>query len=71
MLEEIHQFGHEEVVKPSLELSVIVEGNSLQIVGERTEEVLIRWGKVRKVGRMWKNLHVEFLNGHFFHVCSV
>jgi hypothetical protein len=27
-LEEIRQFGHEEVVEPILELSVIVEGNS-------------------------------------------
>jgi hypothetical protein len=28
-----------------LELSVIVEGNSAQIVGERAEEVVIRWSK--------------------------
>jgi hypothetical protein len=44
-----------------------------QIVGERerAEEVVIRWGKVRRVGRMWKNLPVEFLNGRFRHVCSV
>jgi hypothetical protein len=33
--------------------------------------VVIRWGKVRRVGRMWKNLPVEFLNGRFRHVCSV
>jgi hypothetical protein len=69
-LEEIHQFGHEEVVKPILGLS-IVEGNSVQIVGERAEEVVIRWGKVRRVGRIWKNLPVEFLNGRFCHFCSV
>jgi hypothetical protein len=33
--------------------------------------MVIRWGKVRKVGRMWKNLPVEFLNDCFRHVCSV
>jgi hypothetical protein len=33
-----------------LELSVTVEENSAQIVGERAEEVIIRWGKVRRVG---------------------
>jgi hypothetical protein len=33
--------------------------------------VVIRWGKVRRVGRMRKNLPVEFLNGRFRHVCSV
>jgi hypothetical protein len=41
MLEEIRQFGCEEVVKPISELSTIVEGNSAQIVGERVEEVVI------------------------------
>jgi hypothetical protein len=69
--EEIRRFGREEVVKPILELSVVAEGNSAQIVGEIAEEVVIRWGKVRRVGRMWKNLPVEFLNGRFRHVCSV
>jgi hypothetical protein len=34
-LKAIRQFGREEVVKPILELSVVVEGNSAQIVGER------------------------------------
>jgi hypothetical protein len=34
-LEKIHWFGSEEVVEPILELSIIVEGNSEQIVGER------------------------------------
>jgi hypothetical protein len=34
MFEEIHQFGHEEVIEPILELSVVVEGNSAQTVGE-------------------------------------
>jgi hypothetical protein len=33
-LEEIRRFGREEVVKPIFELSVIVEGNTTQIVGE-------------------------------------
>jgi hypothetical protein len=33
--------------------------------------VIIRCGKVQRVGRMWKNLPVEFLNGCFRHVCSV
>jgi hypothetical protein len=70
-LGEIHRFGREELVETILELSVVVEGNSAQIVGERAEEVVLRWGKVRRVGRMWKNLPVEFLNGRFFHVCSV
>jgi hypothetical protein len=55
----------EEVVDPILELSV-VEGNSAQIVRERAEEVVIRWGKVRRVGQMWKNLSVEFPNGCVF-----
>jgi hypothetical protein len=41
-LEEIRQFGREEVVEPVLELSVIVEGNSVQITGESTEDVVIR-----------------------------
>jgi hypothetical protein len=70
-LKEIRRFGREEIVEPILELSVVVEGNSAQIVGERAEEVVIRWGKVRRVGRIWKNLPVEFLNGRFRHVCSV
>jgi hypothetical protein len=34
-LEEIRRFGREEVVEPILELSVVVEGNSAQVVGER------------------------------------
>jgi hypothetical protein len=45
VLEEIRWFGCEEVVEPSLELSTIAEGNSAQIVGERVEEVIIRWGQ--------------------------
>jgi hypothetical protein len=28
-------------------------------------------GKVWRVGRMWKILPVEFLTGHFCHVCIV
>jgi hypothetical protein len=39
MLEEIHQFGREEV-EPILEFSII-QGNTTQIVGERAEEVVI------------------------------
>jgi hypothetical protein len=54
-----------------LELRIIVDGNSVQIVGEREKEVLIRWGKVQRVGRMWQNLPVEFLNGRFRHICIV
>jgi hypothetical protein len=70
-LEEIRRFGREEVNEPILELSAVAEGNSGQIVGESSEEVIIRWGKVRRVGRMWNNPPVEFLNGRFRHVCSV
>jgi hypothetical protein len=70
-LEEIRRFGREEFVEPILELSVVVEGNSAQIVGERAEEVVIRGGKVWRVGWTWKNLPVEFLNGRFRRVCSV
>jgi hypothetical protein len=51
-LEEIRRFGPEEVVEPILELIVVVEGNSMQIVGERAEEMVIRCGKVRRVGWM-------------------
>jgi hypothetical protein len=47
---ETRRFGREEVVKPILDLSVVVEGNSAQITGERTEEVVIRWGNVWRVG---------------------
>jgi hypothetical protein len=32
-----------------LELSVVVSGNSAQIVGERAEKVVIRWVKARRV----------------------
>jgi hypothetical protein len=39
--EEIRRFVREKVVEPILELSVVVEGNSAQIVGERAEEVVI------------------------------
>jgi hypothetical protein len=39
-LEEICQFGHEEV-QPISELSVVVNRSSTQIVGERAEEVVI------------------------------
>jgi hypothetical protein len=39
-LEEIHRFGREEVVEPIFELSVVVEGNSAQIFGERERK---RW----------------------------
>jgi hypothetical protein len=53
MLEEIRRFDREEIVEPILELRVVVEGNSVQIVGERAGEVVMRWGKVRRVGRMW------------------
>jgi hypothetical protein len=58
-LEEIRRFGREEVVEPILELSVVVEGNSEQIVGEsgRGGNTM---GQGRRVGRMWKNLPVEF-----------
>jgi hypothetical protein len=70
-LEEIRLFGRKEVVRPIMELSVVVEENSAQIVGERVEGVVIRWGKVRRVRRMWENLPVEILNGRFCHVCSV
>jgi hypothetical protein len=70
-LKIIRRFGREEIVEPILELSVVVEGNSDQIVGERAEEVVIRWGKIRRVGRMWINLPVELLNRRFRHVCSV
>jgi hypothetical protein len=71
MLEEIRRFGREEFVDLILEPSVVVERNSAQIVGERAEVVVIRWGKVQRVGRMWKNLPVEILNSRFRHVCSV
>jgi hypothetical protein len=70
MLEEICRFGCEEV-EPILELSIIDEGNSMQTAGERAEEMVIQWGKVRRVGLMWKNLPVSFLNGHYCHVCNV
>jgi hypothetical protein len=70
-LEETCRFGSEEAVEPILELCFVVEGNSAQIVGESAEEVVIRWGKVRRVGRMWKNLPFEFPNGRFPYVCSV
>jgi hypothetical protein len=70
-LEEIGRFGREDFVELILGLSVFVEGNSAQIVGERAEEVVIRWAKVRRVGKMWKNLPVECLNGRFRHVFSV
>jgi hypothetical protein len=33
-LEEIRRFGREDFVEPILELSVVVEGNSAQILGE-------------------------------------
>jgi hypothetical protein len=70
-LEEIRWFGREKIFEPILELSVVVEGNCPDCWRERAEEVVIRWGKVWKLGRMWKNLPVEFLNGRFRHVCSV
>jgi hypothetical protein len=62
-IEEIRRSGREEFVEPIFEISVVVEGNSAPIVGEKAEEVVIRWGKVRRVGRMWKNFPIEFLNG--------
>jgi hypothetical protein len=40
-LEEIRRFGRVELAEPILELSVIVDGNTSQIVGERAEEVVI------------------------------
>jgi hypothetical protein len=52
VLEELRRFDREEIVEQILELSVVVEGNSAQIVEERAEEVVIRWTKVRRVGRM-------------------
>jgi hypothetical protein len=55
MLQEIRQFGCEEVIGQILELSVIVEENSVHSVGRRLEEVVIRWGKIWTVQRMWKN----------------
>jgi hypothetical protein len=39
-LEEIRRFGREEFAEPILELSVVVEVNSAQIVGEREQK---RW----------------------------
>jgi hypothetical protein len=45
-LEEIRRFGREEIVEPILEISVVNGGNSTQIVGQRVEGVIIRWGKV-------------------------
>jgi hypothetical protein len=39
-LEEIRRFDREELVEPILEFSVVVEGNSVQIVGERERK---RW----------------------------
>jgi hypothetical protein len=65
MLEEICWFGCEEVVEPILELSVIVEGNSAQIVGERESGRGNPMGQGPKSREMWKILPVEFLNGHF------
>jgi hypothetical protein len=41
-LKEIRRFGREEIVKPILALSFVVERNSEQIVGEKAEEVVIR-----------------------------
>jgi hypothetical protein len=41
-LEEIGRFDREEVVEAILELSVVAERNSAQIVRERAEEVVIR-----------------------------
>jgi hypothetical protein len=71
-LEEIRPFGREEFVEPILELSVPVEGNSAQIVGERESR---KGGNPMGLGpeskAMWKNLPVELPNGHFRHVCSV
>jgi hypothetical protein len=40
-LEEICRFGREEVLGLSLELSVVLEGNSAQIIGETAEGVVI------------------------------
>jgi hypothetical protein len=71
MYEENLRFGREEFVEPILEPSIVAEGNSVQIVGERVEEVVNRWGKVRRAGRMWKNLPVSFPDGRFRDVCSV
>jgi hypothetical protein len=64
-LGEIRRFGREEVFESILELGVVVEGNSAQIVQERVKEVVIRLERVRRVGRMWKNFSVLFLNGRF------
>jgi hypothetical protein len=57
-----------------LDLRVVVDGNSAPrklLERERAEEVVIRWGKVQRVGRIWENLPAEFLNGRFRHACSV
>jgi hypothetical protein len=59
-LEETRRFGREKFVEPLLELSVVVERNSAQML-ERAEEVVIRWGKIRRVGRMWSFLLDCFL----------
>jgi hypothetical protein len=69
-LEEIRRFACEEIVEPILEINVVVKETPRRLL-ERAEEVAIRWGKVRRVGPMWKNLPVEFLNGRFLHVCIV
>jgi hypothetical protein len=70
-LEKIRRFGREDIVEPIWEPSVVVEGKSEHIVGVRAKEVAIQCSKVRRVGRTWKDLLVEFLNGLFRHVCSV
>jgi hypothetical protein len=54
-LEEIRRFARDEIFEPVLELSIVVEGNSAQIVGERAEEVVIRWDKLRINGRCGGN----------------
>jgi hypothetical protein len=40
MLEEIPRFVRKQFVEPIFELSIVVEGNSAQIVGERERK---RW----------------------------
>jgi hypothetical protein len=40
-LDQIRRFRREEFVEPILEISVVVEGKSAQIVGRRAEEVVI------------------------------
>lgn len=44
---------------------VTAAGNSAESVSRRTEEVVIHWRKVRRVGRVLENLSPEILESHF------